>query len=190
MPSRESNAVVTKKGAARARSGHPWIFRSDVAEASGEPGDIVRVVDGRGAFLGHAFYNPKSEITLRIAERQDTPIDAAWFQNRLQTALAYRDTLDLYTDAYRIMHAEADGVPGLVIDRYDDYVVLQIGSAAVERRLEWLLQALEERLSPKGILLRGDSQSRKREGLESGIRVLHGEVPDEILVREGSVNYR
>ncbi len=190
MPSREFNAVVTKKGAARARSGHPWIFRSDVAEASGEPGDIVRVVDGRGAFLGRAFYNPKSEITLRIAERQDTPIDAAWFQNRLQTALAYRDTLDLYTDAYRIMHAEADGVPGLIIDRYDDYVVLQIGSAAVERRLEWLLQALEERLSPKGILLRGDSQSRKREGLESGIRVLHSEVPDEILVREGSVNYR
>ncbi len=190
LPSRESNAVVTKKGAARARSGHPWIFRSDVTEASGELGDIVRVVDRQGAFLGRAFYNPKSEITLRIADRQDNPINAAWFQNRLQTALAYRDTLDLDTDAYRIMHAEADEVPGLVVDRYADSVVIQIGSFAVERRLEWLLEALEESLSLKGILLRGDSRSRNREGLETGIRVLHGEVPDEILVREGSVSYR
>ena len=190
LEDRSKQAIVTKRGAARARGGHPWIYRSDVAEASGEPGDVVRVVDRRGAFLGRAFYNPESEITLRIADRRDIPLNAAWFQNRLETALAHRDALDLDTDAYRILHAEADGVPGLIVDRYDDYLVLQIGSAAVERRLEWLLDALQATLSPKGILLRGDSPSRKREGLKPGVRVLSGEVPDSVIVREGPVRYR
>jgi 23S rRNA (cytosine1962-C5)-methyltransferase len=182
-------AVLGKRGAARARSGHPWIYRSDIAEAEGEPGDIVPVFDRAGAFLGRAFYNPRSEISLRIAERADVPLDEAWFRTRLVRALAYRDSLKIGGDAYRLVHAEADGVPGLVVDRYADHLVLQVGSAAVERRLEWVVRALGELLSPAGILLRGDSASRKREGLDTGVRVLSGEVPKTIVVREGPVRY-
>jgi 23S rRNA (cytosine1962-C5)-methyltransferase len=185
----EQRAVVGKRGAARARSGHPWIYRSDVAEAAGEPGDVIPVFDRAGAFLGRAFYNPNSEITLRIAERRDEPIDEPSFRTRIERALAYRDSLEIDGDAYRLLHAEADGIPGLVVDRYGDNLVLQIGSAAVERRLGWVVDALGELLSPAGVLLRGDSAARKREGLGTGIRVLFGEVPETVVVREGPVRY-
>ena len=189
MAQAPQKAVLGKRGAARARSGHPWIYRSDVAEAEGEAGDVVPVFDRAGAYLGRAFYNPRSEISLRIAERADVPLDEAWFRTRIERALAYRDSLKIDGDAYRLVHAEADGVPGLVVDRYADHLVLQVGSAAVERRLEWVVRALGELLSPAGILLRGDSASRKREGLDTGVRVLSGEVPETIVVREGPVRY-
>jgi 23S rRNA (cytosine1962-C5)-methyltransferase len=182
-------AVVGERGAARARSGHPWVYRSDVAEAAGEPGDVIPVFDRRGDFLGHAFYNPGSEISLRIAECRDVPVDESWFRTRIEGSLAYRDSLAIDGDAYRLLHAEADGVPGLVVDRYGDHLVLQIGSAAVERRLEWVVRALDALLSPAGILLRGDSAIRKREGLDTAVRVLRGVVPETVVVREGSVRY-
>ena len=186
----EPRVVVRDRGAARVRSGHPWVYRSDIAEAEGAAGDVVTVFDRRGGFLGQAFYNPKSEISLRVAERSGEPIDESWFQGRIGRSLAYRDSLAIDADAYRLLHAEADGIPGLVVDRYGDYLVLQVGSAAVERRLGWVLDALDELLSPAGILLRGDSAARKREGLDTGVRVLSGKVPDEVVVvREGPVRY-
>jgi 23S rRNA (cytosine1962-C5)-methyltransferase len=95
-------AVLTKRGAARARSGHPWIYRSDVAGAAGEAGDVVRVVDRAKRFLGQAFYNPKSEITLRIATRQDEEIDEAFFRSRIEKARTYRESLKIEGDAYRV----------------------------------------------------------------------------------------
>jgi 23S rRNA (cytosine1962-C5)-methyltransferase len=186
----EPKAVLKDRGAARARSGHPWIYRSDIAQAAGGMGDVLPVFDRRGSFLGWGFYNPKSEITLRIAEHRNEPIDETWFRVRLERALAYRDSLEIDGDAYRLLHAEADGIPGLVADRYGDHLVLQVGSAAVEKRLDWILDALGELLSPRGILLRGDSAARKREGLDTTVRVLSGEVPESVTVREGPVRYR
>ncbi len=183
-------AVLTKRGAARARSGHPWIYRSDVGDADGDLGDVVRVADRAGRFFGRAFYNPKSEITLRIAEREEREIDRAWFRQRIENAGAYRESLKIDASAYRLLHAEADGIPGLVIDRYADYFVLQIGSAAVERRLDSIVTALEDLYAPAGILLRGDSAARKREGLARKVEVLSGEVPDSVVVHEGPVSYR
>ena len=182
-------AVLTRRGAARLRAGHPWIFRSDVAEAEGEAGDIVRVTDGAGRFLGWAFYNPGSEISLRIAEREDREINEPWFRSRIGRALAYRQSLKIDADAYRLLHAEADGIPGLVVDRYGNYCVLQVGSAAVERRLGWILAALEDAVAPAGILLRGESAARRREGLETGVKILSGAVPETLVVREGPARY-
>ena len=182
--------MLKDRGAARARSGHPWVYGSDLAEASGEVGAVVSGFDRRGRFLGRAFYNPRSEITLRIAERGDVPIDERWLKGRLERALAYRDSLEIDADAYRLLHAEADGIPGLVVDRYGDYLVLQVGSAALERRLGWIVSALQELLVPAGILLRADSTARKREGLDTTVRVLAGEVPESVVVREGRVRYR
>src|SRR5918997_4656562 len=182
-------AVLTKKGAVRARSGHPWIYRSDVERAAGDAGDVLRVVDRGGRFLGRAFYNPKSEITLRIATREDEEINEAWFRDRIEKAWAYRDSLRIDADAYRVLHAEADGIPGLVADRYGDYFVLQVGSAAVERRLAPIVAALEYLFAPTGILPRGDTVVRRREGLAPKVEVLSGEVPESITVREGPVRY-
>jgi 23S rRNA (cytosine1962-C5)-methyltransferase len=186
----EPRAVLKDRGAARARSGHPWIYRSDIAEACGEAGDVVPVLDRRGNFLGHAFYNPRSEISLRIATRRDEPVNESWFRARMEKAFTYRDSLEIDADAYRLFHAEADGVPGLVVDRYGEHLVLQAGSATVEERLGWIVEALGGLISPAGMLLRGDSAARKREGLDSAVRVLYGEVPESVVVREGLVRYR
>jgi 23S rRNA (cytosine1962-C5)-methyltransferase len=182
-------AVLTKRGAARARSGHPWIYRSDVEKAVGDAGDVVRVTDKARRFLGYAFYNPKSEITLRIVTREEEEIDEAFFRARIERAQTYRKSLNIDADAYRLLHAEADGLPGLVVDRYEDFFVLQAGSAAVERRLNWILVTLEDLFAPAGILLRGDSAVRGKEGLETGVRALSGEVPKSVIVREGQVRY-
>ncbi|MCA1687297.1 MAG: class I SAM-dependent rRNA methyltransferase [Actinobacteria bacterium] len=186
----EPRAVLKDRGAARARSGHPWIYRSDIAEGCGDIGDVVPVFDRKGNFLGRGFCNPKSEITLRIATRKDEPVDESWFRTRIGQALAYRETLQIDGDAYRLHHAEADGIPGLVVDRYGECLVLQVGSAAVEERLEWIVGALGELLSPHGILLRGDSAARKREGLDTAVRILYGEVPESVVVREEPVSFR
>jgi 23S rRNA (cytosine1962-C5)-methyltransferase len=117
-------------------------------------------------------------------------VDEPWFRARIEEALSYRDSLEIDGDAYRLLHAEADGIPGLVVDRYGEYLILQVGSAAVEERLGWIVGALGELLSPHGILLRGDSASRKREDLDPAVRVLSGEVPESVVVREGPVRYR
>ncbi len=186
----EPKAVLKDRGAARVRSGHPWIYRSDVAGAEGEAGDVVRVTDRRGSFLGLAFYNPRSEISLRIATREDERVDEDWFRGRLREALAYRKSLRIDADAYRVLHAEADRLPGLVVDRYGEYLVVQVGSAAVERRLGWVVSVLEDLFAPAGVLLRADSLARKREGLDTGVRVLCGEVPESVVVSEGPVRYR
>ena len=183
-------ATLTKRGAARVRSGHPWVYRSDVERAAGEVGDVVRVTDKAGRFLGYAFYNPKSEITLRIVTREEEEVNEAVFHARIERAQAYRKSLDIDADAYRLLHAEADGIPGLVVDRYGDFFVLQAGSAAIERRLNWILAALEDLFAPAGVLLRGDSAARRKEGLETEVRVLSGEVPEGVVVREGQVRYR
>ena len=190
MESAEPMVVLKKRGAVRVRSGRPWVYRSDVAEAEGEAGDVVRVTDRRGSFLGLAFYNPRSGIPIRIAERRDEPIDETWFQDKIEHAVAYRDSLHIDGDAYRLLHAEADGVPGLVADKYGDYVVLQVGAATVEKRLEWIVEALQETLQTKGVLLRADVASRKREGLDTTVRALSGEVPESVAVREGEIQYR
>jgi 23S rRNA (cytosine1962-C5)-methyltransferase len=186
----EPRAVLKDRGAARVRWGHPWIYRSDIAEACGEAGDVVPVLDRRGSFLGHAFYNPRSEISLRIATRRDEPVNESWFRTRMEKAFTYRDSLEIDADAYRLFHAEADGVPGLVVDRYGEHLVLQVGSAAVEERLGWIVDALDGLTAPAGMLLRGDSGARKREGLDTAVRVLYGEVPESVVVREGLVRYR
>jgi 23S rRNA (cytosine1962-C5)-methyltransferase len=183
-------AELTKKGASRARSGLPWIYRSDVAEAAGEAGDVVRVADRAGRFLGHAFYNPRSEITLRIVTREDEEINEAFFRVRIERAQAYRETLSIDADAYRLLHAEADGIPGLVADRYGDLFVLQVGSAAIEKRLGTIVAIFEDLFSPVGILLRGDLLARRREGLPNSVRVLSGILPESAVVREGPVRYR
>lgn len=186
----ERTAVVSRRGASRVRSGHPWVYRSDILEAAGEPGDIVRVADRRGRFLGRAFYNPRSEISLRVATRSDVPVDEGWFYSRMARAAAYRDSLSMDADAYRLLHAEADGVPGLVVDRYGPYLVVQAGSAAVERRLEWVAKALQKLCAPEGILARGDFAARRLEGLPRRVEVLSGAVPDSVTVRQSGVLFR
>jgi len=185
----EGSVVISTKGVERLRSGHPWVYRSDVRSAQAEAGAIVRVMDERGRFHGRAFYSDKSQIAVRLLTRENVPVDRAFFAERLRRAAAYRETVVENTDAYRLVHGEADLLPSIVIDRYGDYLVVQTLSQASERQKDLIVEILVEQFSPKGILERNDPKVRLLEGLPQSVSVLHGEVPAEILAKENGITF-
>jgi 23S rRNA (cytosine1962-C5)-methyltransferase len=177
---------VTPRGAERWVRGHPWIFRSEVLKQPETPG-VVAVSDPRGRFIGQALYSPKSEIRLRLLERSDRPVDDQWWVEHLAASAERRSGID--ATAYRLVHGEGDGIPSLIVDRYDRWLVVQILSAGLETRRDSIVAALVEALGPEGILLRNDASARRREGLSSEVVEVHGTVPRQIEVREGQVRY-
>jgi 23S rRNA (cytosine1962-C5)-methyltransferase len=181
-----STARVTARGAERWVRGHPWIYRSDVEQHPSEPG-LVPVQDPRGRFIGQGLLSPASEIRLRLLERSDTPVESIWWRRRIAAAAARRAALD--ASAYRVVHGEGDGLPSLVVDRYDRWLVAQLLSAGLETMRQPILDALVDQFQPDGILLRHDVAARRRERLPSEIEEVMGSVPREIEVREGAVRY-
>jgi 23S rRNA (cytosine1962-C5)-methyltransferase len=179
-------ARVTPRGAERWVRGHPWIYRSEVLEGPAAPG-VVQVHDPRGRFIGQALYSPKSEIRLRLLERTDRAIDERWWVEQLAACAARRKAID--ATAYRIVHGEGDGIPSLIVDRYDRWLVAQILSAGLETMRESIVAALAEVLQPDGILLRNDAPARRREALIPEPVEVYGTVPREIQVREGEALY-
>ena len=181
-----TTARVTARGAERWVRGHPWIYRSEVERHPQEAG-LVRVEDPRGRFIGQGLLSPASEIRLRLLERTEREVDAAWWRQRIERAAARRTGID--ATAWRVVHGEGDGLPALVVDRYDRWLVVQILSAGLETMRGRILDALISRFEPAGILLRHDVPARRRERLPDDIEEVYGSVPREIEVREGRVRY-
>ncbi|MFL5534428.1 MAG: class I SAM-dependent rRNA methyltransferase, partial [Gemmatimonadales bacterium] len=179
-------ARVNSRGAERWVRGHPWIYRSDVLDAPDDAG-LVRVEDARGKVLGQALYSPSSEIRLRLLERGEPTVDAGWWRDRIAHAASRRQSID--ATAYRVVHAEGDALPSLVVDRYDRWLVVQVLSAGLETMRDQIIAALVEVLKPTGILVRNDVPVRRREGLTLEPELIHGTVPEEVEVREGLVRY-
>ena len=177
---------VTARGAERWVRGHPWIYRSEVT-AGDLPAGVVHVEDPRGRFIGQALHSPVSEIRLRLLERTDRAVDAAWWRERLTLSAARREGID--ASAYRLVHGEADGLPSLVVDRYDRWLVAQVLSAGMETLREPIVTALEELFRPEGVLLRNDAPVRRREGLDEQVVLARGTVPRQIEVREAGARY-
>ncbi len=177
---------VTDKGAARWAHGHPWIYRSDVMDAPDEPG-LTAVHDRRGKFIGTALCSPRSEIRLRLMERSTRWVDAGWWREQIAGAAARREGID--ATAWRVVHGEGDGMPSLVVDRYDRWLVVQLLSAGLETHRGLILDALREVFAPEGILLRNDVGVRRHEGLPEVTELASGTVPQTIEVREGAVRY-
>jgi 23S rRNA (cytosine1962-C5)-methyltransferase len=185
----EGTVVISTRGVERLRSGHPWVYRSDVRSVQAEAGAIVRVTDERGRCHGRAFYSDKSQIAVRLLTREDVPVDRVFFTDRSRRAAAYRETVVENTDAFRLVHGEAYLLPSIVVDRYGDYLVLQTLSQASERQKDLIAEILVELFSPKGILERNDPKVRLLEGLPQSVSVLHGEVPADILAKENGITF-
>jgi 23S rRNA (cytosine1962-C5)-methyltransferase len=186
---KEPAAVISPRGVERLRSGHLWIYRSDVRSAQALAGAVVRLVDERGNFHGRAFYSDKSQIAVRLLTREDRPVDRAFFADRLRRAAAYRDLVVENSQACRLVYSEADLLPSLIVDRYDDYLVVQTLSQGTERIKDLLVEILVELFSPRGVLERNDPKVRLLEGLEQRVSVLHGEIPPEIPAQENGVTF-
>ena len=189
------NSLVLKKGRERSlRRRHPWIFSGAVEKASGKAGETLEVRDAAGKFVARAAYSPKSQIRARVwsfdAAEQ---IDAAFFRNRVQKALALREGLPAarHTNALRLINGESDGLPGLVVDRYADVLVAQFLAAGVERWRDVILDSLTELSGCEAIFERSDAEVRKLEGLEARVGFARGNRnATRCPIVEYGLNYR
>ena len=178
---------ITAKGAARWKQGHPWIYRSDVAAEPDKKPGIVTVTDRRGRFLGQALYSPASEIRLRLLSRGEELIDAAWWADKIGAAAQRR--AGITATAWRAVHAEGDGLPSLIIDKYGPSVVAQLLSAGLETARADVLSGIRAALAPEGILLRNDAAVRRHEGLPLEVALAEGNVPETVEIEEDGLRY-
>jgi 23S rRNA (cytosine1962-C5)-methyltransferase len=181
--------IISARGEQRLRGGHPWIYRTDVAEVRAAAGDIVQVRSPRGQIVGSALFSDRSQITLRMLAHGEQPADAALVRRRIETAIAFRASLGIDATAYRLVHGEADLLPSLIVDRYGDHLVVQALSQGMDRLLPAVVTALTDLLHPRGILARNDPKARVLEGLEQRVDVLAGEVPEAVTVTETGIEY-
>ncbi len=175
----------------RVYSGHPWVFRSDITRVDGEflPGDIVDIVSSKGRFLARGYYNPNSQIALRIMTyKEDEPVNRDLVFKRIHDAVEYRRTFaDL--KSCRLVFAESDRLPALIVDAFGDVLVLQCLALGMERFKKDVVDALVEEVHPKGIWERNDVPVRKLEGLEMTTGLLYGEVPDRVTMTENGIQF-
>jgi 23S rRNA (cytosine1962-C5)-methyltransferase len=181
---------VTRRGAERARGGHLWIYRSDVGRVAGAAGGaVVRVADDRGRFVGRALYSDRSEITLRLLTLREEEIDREWWRARLREAFARRKGITDGADAFRLVYAEGDALPSLIVDRYRDVLVLQTLSQGTEAIKDLIVELLVEELQPRAVVERNDVRVRRLEGLELRTGVLYGDAPAEMLIEQHGVKF-
>lgn len=180
--------TVNRKAADRAASGHPWIFASDIVDkGEAAPGDAVRVVVSNrngtpGRPIGVAHYSSTSQIALRMLSETSAPIDREFFTRRLSAAIAHRKRAVRNSDAYRLVFSEGDLLPGLIVDRYGPYLVVQTLSQGMDRNRDLIANSLQELLTPAGIFARNDASVRKLEGLPLESVVLSGEIPERVHI--------
>ncbi len=184
--------TLTPKGDRWRRSRHPWIYRDDLGPVDEKlAGEVVRVKAPDGKPVGQAFCNPRSKLTLRwLTDNPDEKVDRAFWARRLKAAIEFRKRVVKDSDAYRLIHSEADGFPGLIVDRYGDVLSLQSLSLGIEKVLPVLLELLDEQLKPKAVMARNDSSVRKLEGLTPEKKLLSGKLPERLEVTEGNRRYR
>ncbi len=174
---------VNRKAENRVASGHPWIFASDVVDrGEAARGDAVTVISPKGRPLGTAHYSSTSQICLRMLSDRLEVIDRSFLKRRLEAALALRQRLVSGSNAYRLVHGEADGLPGLIVDRYAECVVFQAMDQGMDRMTGEVVSCLREMLDPVCIIARNDSAPRSKEDLKLEVRVLSGEPPEPAAV--------
>jgi len=175
------------------RHRHPWVYSGAIERVTGaEPGAIVDVVDSRGNFLARGYCNTESKIAVRVLAWDDRPIDDAFWSERIHAAIRRRDAIvaDGATTAVRLIHAEADFLPGLIVDRYGDVIVAQFLTAGVERVRNVIIDAIDSAARPAAIFERSDTSSRVREGLAAASGLIRGEVPSTVETLENGVRFQ
>jgi 23S rRNA (cytosine1962-C5)-methyltransferase len=187
----EPAVVLSKSGVERLAQGHVWVYRSDIAAPEAlAGGEVVRLADERGRFVGKAFYGSTSQIAVRLLTREDDPIDEGFFATRLEQAVSLRERMRPDPGrqrAARLVHGEADLVPGLIVDRYADCLSVQTLIEATDARRDLFAGLLEKLVQPRAIVERNDVRVRAHEGLPQRKGMLRGEDPGPVEFLEGEV---
>jgi 23S rRNA (cytosine1962-C5)-methyltransferase len=185
-----NRVVVNKRGADRIRNGHLWTYRSDVLDTGDASiGAVVRVYDKAGNSVGQALFSDRSEITLRFLTSGDETIDRNWWRKQITTAISRRSNIEPGTNAYRLVYSEGDLLPSLIIDRYDDVLVMQTLSQGTEAVKSTIVELLVDEFSPRAIVERNDVRVRELEGLEMTTGTLYGTVPDELEILQHGIRF-
>ncbi|TCP53314.1 23S rRNA (cytosine1962-C5)-methyltransferase [Tumebacillus sp. BK434] len=185
-----ASVYLNKKRKKRLEAGHPWVFKGEIARIEGEPnpGDIVTVHANNGMFLAKGYFNPRSQIQVRVMTyNPDEVIDRAYFVRRIQEAYDFRKRMLHDTGGCRLVYGEADFLPGLVVDKFGDTLVVQILSLGMEVRKQEIIDALLQVVQPKAIYERSDVGVRELEGLEQTTGLLHGELDETIVIQENGL---
>ncbi|HEX5036710.1 MAG TPA: class I SAM-dependent rRNA methyltransferase [bacterium] len=185
--------LINQKGFQWLRTGHPWVYRSDLPDlerVSPEPGSVVAVLGPGEKFLGQAFCNPRSQITLRMLTRSRDPIEKDFWKRRIEAAIERRGALARDKErAVRLIHGESDGLPSVILDRYGDVLVFQTLSAGADRLKETFIEIFEDVLKPAGIVERNDAPVRDLEGLVKQKGVVRGNLPRPLFFKEGGLKF-
>lgn len=184
--------VMLKPGEAdRILAGHPWIYNGEILRLSQPPadGEIVQVKDHRQRFLGTGFFNSRSKINVRLLSADRIPVDGDFFESRIRAALAVRQRHLPQATSFRVVNAESDGLSGLIVDKYEDVLVVQISALGMDQRKQLIVAALQRILAPRAILERSDVASRKFEGLELSNGVLAGSHEGPIMVNLNGIKF-
>ena len=191
------HSVKLKKGKEKAvRQLHPWVFSGAIDQIKGKPenGDIIRITDSNNDFLAYGFFNSKSRVAVRLLEwNLETEINESWWRRKIKIAVKHRDELNTEdTNTYRLIFSEADFLPGLIVDRYADFLSVQILTSGIENIKHIILDELQQLLSPKGIFDRSDASARAHEGMDasSGGILLGTEPPEFVSVKENGIFYQ
>jgi 23S rRNA (cytosine1962-C5)-methyltransferase len=176
----------------RIRSGHPWVFSNEIGSIDGTcaTGISAELFDAGGAFLGCGYYTPHSLIAFRLLSRQPEDVDSVpFYEKRIAAALSQRHTLYPALETFRAVYGESDFLPGLVVDKYGEYLSIQMLSAGMDLRRNLIVEALQKVFAPKGIIARNDVAVRALEGLEQKIKVLAGEIPEQVEMEENGLRF-
>ncbi len=184
--------TVKKQAIEKIKSFNPWIYKNEIKKFPKDvyKGEVLSVYSPNGEFLGIGYINPLSVITIRMLsffKKED--INKEFFIQRIKRAFKKREYLKKITNAFRVIHSEADFLPGLIVDYYNGYLSLQINTAGMENFRKEILEALIEVLEPKGIYEKSDEKSREKEGLNTEEGILYGNIPEEIIIIENDVRF-
>ena len=181
--------TITRRGIERLASGHVWIYRSDVADAGGASAGVVRLRSSKNRYWGQALYSPQSQIALRFLTREERPFDSAFLAERIRAAALYREQVARGSEACRLVSAEGDGLPSLIIDRYGACFVIQTLSQGMDTLKAAVVEILMREFAPRAIIERNDVAARALEGLPEQTGLLAGEDVAEVEVAENGVKF-
>ena len=182
-------AIISGKAVDRLQAGHLWVYRSDVISCDAPPGAIVSLVDERKRFWGKAFYSSSSMISLRLLSSEDRKIDRTFWIDRLERAMHLRQKVVSGTEVYRLVNAEGDGLPSIIVDRYGELLCLQTLSQGADALKALLVEVLVELFHPQCIVERNDTRVRELEGLPLQSGSLFGTAVDEIICQENGLRF-
>jgi len=186
------DVVVKNTAVQKIKSFNPWIYKNEIKKISKnlKSGEIVRIYSTKKEFLGLGYANPLSKITIRILTFfKEEDINKEFFKKRIENAHKKRIKFLKNTNAFRIIHSEADDLPGLIVDYFNKYLSIQINTAGIEGFREEIIQSLVEVINPEGIYEKSDEKARKKEGLKTEEKIIYGNIPEKIVIEENGVHF-